>query len=117
MDEHGDSMRDVDHVEDEHEDEGGQLEIMDLTCQSSRPINVVGLEDVEDDRDEDDVDELGSIALVHDRHDVYGLGVVLFNQHHVQQDVPNHPIEQVYQHYTQNLQPLCIWVGFLQHCH
>ena len=98
-------MRDIDEVEEGHEDQGSELKIMSLCCQAGGTIDVVILDDLDDDGDEDDVDKLGDIALVHNWYDIDGLGLIVFQQGYLQKDVPDQPVEQVDQDNTHQGEP------------
>lgn len=66
LDELDDPVRDIDQIEQGHEQEGSELEVMDLPSQAAGPVEVVADGHIEDDGDDDDVDELGDVGFVHD---------------------------------------------------
>lgn len=86
-------MRDVNKVEDDHEEERSELKVMDLPGQPSGSVQVVVQNIVGDDGDDDDVDGLRDVRFVHHRHDIDGLRVVLLQQHCLQQHIPDYAVE------------------------
>ena len=111
LDKHCDSVWYVDEVENNHEDEGSKLKVMSLPSQSSWSINVIVLDNIYNNRYKNNVNHLGNIAFVHDRDDIYCFAIVLFDENHIQQNIPNQPIEYVNQDYAYNRKPLLFGIA------
>ena len=95
LDQHHYSVGNIDQVEQCHEDKGCQLKIMNLTSQSTDPVDPVVDAYTHDHGYYDQVDGLCDEAFVHDWDDVGCLGVVLFDEDHVEEYVPDQSVEEV----------------------